>query len=55
MAFSRQTYNDAVMSYNNQREMFPGSVIANSFSFVPATLLEIAKLEAREAPKVSFG
>jgi LemA protein len=55
VAFSRQAYNDAVMGYNNQREMFPGSLIANSFSFLPATLLEIAKPEAREAPKVSFG
>jgi LemA protein len=55
VAFSRQAYNDAVMGYNNQREMFPGSVIANSFAFAPASLLEIAKPEAREAPKVSFG
>jgi len=55
VAFSRQAYNDAVMGYNNQREMFPGSLIANSFSFTPASLLEIAKPEAREAPKVSFG
>jgi LemA protein len=55
VAFSRQAYNDAVMGYNNQREMFPGSLIANSFAFLPATLLEIAKPEAREAPKVSFG
>jgi LemA protein len=55
VAFSRQAYNDAVMVYNNQREMFPGSVIANSFAFAPASLLEIAKPEAREAPKVSFG
>jgi LemA protein len=55
VAFSRQAYNDAVMSYNNQREMFPGSMIANSFAFAPASLLEIAKPEAREAPKVSFG
>ena len=55
VAFSRQAYNDAVMGYNNQREMFPGSMIANSFSFTPASLLEIAKPEAREAPKVSFG
>ena len=54
VAFSRQAYNDAVMSYNNQREMFPGSMIANSFAFAPASLLEIAKPEAREAPKVSF-
>jgi LemA protein len=55
VAFSRQAYNDAVMSYNNQREMFPGSLVANSFSFMAASLLEIAKPEAREAPKVSFG
>jgi LemA protein len=55
VAFSRQAYNDAVMSYNNAREMFPGSVVANMFSFQPAQLLDIAKPEAREAPKVSFG
>ena len=54
VAFSRQAYNDAVMSYNNQREMFPGSLIAGSFAFLPATLLDIGKPEAREAPKVSF-
>jgi LemA protein len=54
VAFARQAYNDAVMSYNNQREMFPGSVIAGMFSFTPAQLLDIAKPEAREAPKVSF-
>ena len=55
VAFSRQAYNDAVMGYNNQREMFPGSIIAGMFSFQPAQLLDIAKPEAREAPKVSFG
>jgi LemA protein len=55
VAFARQAYNDAVMSYNNTREMFPGSIVANMFLFQPAQLLEIAKPEAREAPKVSFG
>jgi LemA protein len=54
VAFARQAYNDAVMSYNNQREMFPGSIIAGMFNFTPAQLLEISKPEAREAPKVSF-
>src|SRR4051794_7459103 len=54
VAFARQAYNDSVMSYNNQREMFPGSVIAGMFNFTPAQLLEAAKPEAREAPKVSF-
>jgi LemA protein len=54
VAFARQAYNDAVMSYNNQREMFPGSIIAGMFNFSPAQLLEISAPEAREAPKVSF-
>jgi LemA protein len=54
VSFARQAYNDAVMGYNNQREMFPGSVIAGMFNFTPAQLLEISKPEAREAPKVSF-
>src|SRR5262245_15194103 len=54
VAFARQAYNDAVMGYNNQREMFPGSIIAGMFNFTPAQLLEISKPEAREAPKVSF-
>ena len=54
VAFARQAYNDSVMGYNNQREMFPGSIIAGMFNFTPAQLLETAKPEAREAPKVSF-
>jgi len=55
VAFARQAYNDAVMSYNNAREMFPGSVVAGMFSFQAAQLLDTPKPEAREAPKVSFG
>ena len=54
VAFARQAYNDAVMSYNNLREMFPSSIVAGMFAFQPAQQLDIAKPEAREAPKVSF-
>jgi LemA protein len=54
VSFARQAYNDAVMSYNNQVEMFPGSIIAGMFNFNQAQLLEIATPEARVAPKVSF-
>jgi len=54
VAFARQAYNDAVMTYNNAREMFPGSIVAGMFAFQPAQLLDIAKPEAREAPKISF-
>jgi LemA protein len=55
VAFARQAYNDSVMSYNNARETFPSSIVAGMFSFAPGQMLEIAKPEAREAPKVSFG
>jgi LemA protein len=54
VAFSRQAYNDAVMSYNNQREVFPSSFVANMGGFQPAQLLEIESAEKRVAPKVSF-
>ena len=54
VAFARQAYNDAVMGYNNKREMFPGSVVANMFQFLPAELLKIESDAKREAPKVSF-
>jgi len=54
VAFARQAYNDAVMTYNNTREVFPSSIVAGMFGFQPAQQLDIAKPEAREAPKVSF-
>jgi LemA protein len=54
VAFARQAFNDAVMSYNNAREVFPNSIVANSFGFQPAQLLEIEAKEMRVAPKVSF-
>lgn len=54
VAFARQGYNDAVMSYNNAREVFPNSIVANSFAFEPAQLLEIESPEKRVVPKVSF-
>jgi LemA protein len=55
VAFARQAFNDAVMGYNNAREVFPNSVIAGFFSFQPAKALEAPAPEKREPPKVSFG
>ena len=55
VAFARQAFNDAVMGYNNAREMFPNSMIAGLFIFEPAKMLEAPPAEKREAPKVSFG
>jgi len=54
VAFARQAYNDAVMGYNNKREVFPSSVVASMFAFTPAQLLEIESAAKREVPKVSF-
>lgn len=55
VAFARQAYNDAVMAYNNKREVVPNNFIAGMFNFGPAQLLEIEDKTMREAPKVTFG
>lgn len=54
IAFARQAFNDAVTLYNTQREMFPGNLIAGSFNFNPAQLLEESAPEVKEVPRVSF-
>lgn len=54
VSFARQAFNDSVMGYNNRREVFPSSVVANMFAFQPAQLLEIESAAKREVPKVSF-
>ncbi len=54
VAFSRQAYNDAVTTYNTQRETFPTVIFAGMFNFQPANLFEIEEPGQREAPKVSF-
>jgi LemA protein len=56
VAFSRQAYNDAVMNYNNRREVFPGSVVAGNFNVGEAAQWVIGpdRAETREAPKVQF-
>jgi len=54
VSFARQAYNDAVMTYNTLREVFPTNLIAGPFNFGPAELFVIDKPEQRDAPKVSF-
>ena len=55
IAFARQSFNDAVMSYNIAREKFPNNIISNTFNFQEAQLLESTESpEERKAPKVSF-
>ena len=54
VSFARQAYNDAVMTYNTRREVFPTNFIANTFNFGPAELFVLEKPEQKEAPKVAF-
>ena len=55
IAFARQAFNDMVMTYNTNREKFPNNIIAGTFNFVAAQLLEpIEAPEERKAPEISF-
>ncbi len=54
VAFSRQAFNDAVLSYNNKAENFPNNIIAGMLRFELASFLEIQSEEKREVPDVSF-
>lgn len=55
IGFSRQAFNDAVMTYNTYREQFPNNMIGGLFGkFDEAQLLEIESAEARTVPKVAF-
>jgi LemA protein len=55
IAFSRQAFNDAVMTYNTAAQQFPSNVIAGMFSFTPAELLQATEsAEERKAVRVQF-
>lgn len=54
VAYARQAFNDAVTLYNTKREVFPSNLIANSFNFTAADLLEEVAPEVKKAPRVSF-
>lgn len=54
VAFARQAFNDAVMSYNNARETFPGNIVAGFGNFTRAALFEVTSPTEREAVRVQF-
>jgi LemA protein len=54
ISFSRQFYNDSVLRYNNQTQMFPSSIVASMTGFKPSEFFEVTLAAEREAPKVSF-
>jgi len=54
ISFSRQYYNDSVLRYNNQTQMFPSNIIASITGFRASEFFEVTIAAEREAPKVSF-
>jgi len=54
IAFSRQSYNDQVLAFNNKIQMFPSNIVAGMFSFGKRDFFEIEVEAEREVPKVSF-
>src|SRR5438128_7782483 len=55
VAFARQAYNDSVMEYNTRRESFPDNLLAGTFGFFAAELLQATESAGeRRVPKVSF-
>ncbi len=54
VAFSRQAFNDSVMSYNNATQNFPNNIVAGMFRFEDASFLEIESPEKRDVPEVAF-
>ena len=54
VAFARQAFNDAVMTYNTSCETFPGNIMAGFGGFQPATLFELSSPAEREPVKVQF-
>jgi LemA protein len=54
IAFARQAYNDAVMTYNTAREVFPNNFVAGFGNFPQAELFQVSAPEQRENVKVQF-
>jgi len=54
ISFSRQYYNDSVLRYNNQTQMFPSNAVAGMTGFKPGEFFEVTSAEEKAAPKVSF-
>lgn len=55
IGFARQHYNDSVMFYNNEREVFPNNLISGFFGFERLSQLEFEdKALIDVAPKATF-
>lgn len=53
VAYSRQFYNDSILSYNNSVETFPGVMFAKMFNKREKPMLQITQ-EEKAVPKLDF-
>ena len=53
MAFARQAYNDAVMTYNTAREVFPNNLVAGFGDFPVAELFQVTAPSSAKASRYS--
>ena len=54
IAMSRQFYNDTVLRYNNQTQMFPSNIVAGMAGFKASEFFEVTTPEEKNPVKVSF-
>ena len=54
VAGARGHYNASVRTYDTAREVFPTSIMAGMFNFEDRDYFEVATVEVRDAPNVSF-
>jgi LemA protein len=54
IGFARQYYNDSVMRYNTQIQVFPQNLIAGSFGFHESPFFEVEDQAERAVPQVKF-
>jgi LemA protein len=54
IGFARQYYNDSAMRYKNRIEMFPSSIIAGMFNFLPEPFFQLEEAGEKAVPEVKF-
>ena len=54
ISFARQFYNDTVLRFNNQTQMFPSNIVAGMAGFKASEFFEVTVPEEKNPVKVSF-
>ncbi len=54
ISFSRQYYNDSVLTLNNRIQMFPTNLFASAFNFKQAAFFEVESADVRKPVAVKF-